>query len=251
MPLPFGELLSVESSSVSLTLAEIRRHSIEPAAITVLIVDDEPILRRGIALLIRESPAMQVVGEASTSVEAEALIEQKSPDVVVTELLPGAAWFEFIAQMSQKTRPRVLVFSHADEMIYGPRTLRLGARGYVQKTEAPETLIAAIRQVASGELALSDRLSTRLMKEVVHGHSQTDSETSSIGRLTNRQLEVFELIGQSWNTREIADRLQLSIKTVNVYRAKIKAKLNLETTTKLSQLAVEWVEQQKRTRATL
>lgn len=174
------------------------------------------------------------------------LIEENDPDVVVTELLPGAAWLSFISQVSERGRPLVLVFSHADELIYGPRTLRLGARGYVQKTELPETLINAIHLVATGEVALSERLSTRMMKEVVLG--LPSSEMSSIGRLTNRQLEVFELIGQSWNTREIADRLQLSIKTVNVYRAKIKAKLDLETTTNLSQLAVDWVERQKRSR---
>src|SRR5690606_20010577 len=121
------------------------------------------------------------------------------------------------------------------------------ARGYVLKSESPETLIHAIHRVAAGEVAISDRLASQLMKEMVLGESTDDP--SSISRLTTRQLEVFELIGQSWNTREIAERLNLSIKTVNVYRAKIKAKLNLKTTTKLSQLAVEWVEHQKRARS--
>ncbi len=189
---------------------------------------------------------MEVVGEAASSGEALRLINQTDPDVVVTELLPGVAWFEFIAQMAERGRPLVLVISHADEMIYGPRTLRLGARGYVLKNETPETLIHAIRRIAAGEVAISDRLASRLMKEMVLGEPANDP--SSIGRLTTRQLEVFELIGQSWSTREIAERLRLSIKTVNVYRAKIKAKLSLETTTKLSQLAVEWVERQKRAR---
>jgi len=124
--------------------------------------------------------------------------------------------------------------------------LRQGARGYVLKTESPETLIRAIHLAASGEVAVSDRLASRLMKEVVLG--QPYNESSSVERLTNRQLEVFELIGQSWNTREIAERLTLSIKTVNVYRARIKDKLKLDTSTKLSQLAVEWVERQNRAR---
>lgn len=225
-----------------------RRRPIKPAAIKVLIVDDEPILRRGLALLVGEDEDIEVVGEAAGSDEAMRLIEQADPDVVVTELLPGVAWFEFIAQMAERGRPLVLVISHADEMIYGPRTLRLGARGYLLKTESPDALIQAVHRIAAGEVAISERLASRLMKEMVLGEPSNDP--SSIGRLTTRQLEVFELIGQSWSTREIAERLNLSIKTVNVYRAKIKAKLSLDTTTKLSQLAVEWVERQKRARAT-
>ncbi len=225
---------------------ELRRHPIESATIEIVIVDDQPILRRGIALLISEDPKLHVAGEASNSDEASAIIEQTKPDVVVTELIPGFAWYEFIAKVVEIDRPRVVVFSHADEMIYGPRTLRQGARGYVLKTESPETLIRAIHLAASGEVAVSDRLASRLMKEVVLG--QPYNESSSVERLTNRQLEVFELIGQSWNTREIAERLTLSIKTVNVYRARIKDKLKLDTSTKLSQLAVEWVERQNRAR---
>lgn len=225
-----------------------RRYDIEPLAIKILVVDHEPILRRGMALLIGEVPHMTVIGEAADIKEALSLIDQHDPDVVVTELFPDAVWFKFISQMSGRGRPKVLVFSHADELNYGPRTLRLGARGYVQKSETPEVLLGAIRLVAVGDVAISERLSTRLMKEVVFGLPQ--GEKSSVSSLTNRQLEVFELIGQSWNTREIAERLHLSIKTVNVYRAKIKMKLELQTTTNLSQAAVEWVQRQKHSRTT-
>lgn len=210
----------------------------------VLIVDDEPILRRGIALLLNETQDMTVVGEAASSDEALQIIERSDPDVVVMELLPGVAGFEFIEQLAQRTRPAVIVFSHADEMIYAPRALRLGARGYVMKSEDPEVLLRAIRTVLTGEICISDRLASRLVKEMVLGEPQR--EPSPIGRLTDRQLEVFELIGRCWSTREIAERLSLSIKTVNVYRAKIKEKLNLKSGSNLSRLAVEWVERQKR-----
>lgn len=215
--------------------------------VTILIVDDEPIRRRGIALLLNDVNGLTVVGEAASGDEALTLVGKSDPDLVVSELLPNVVGFDFIEELGHRSRPAVLIFTQADELIYAPRAVRLGARGFVLKSEPPEVLLKAIAAIAAGGSYVSDRLANHLVKEAVFGES--GPEKSPIDRLSDRQLEVFELIGQCWTNREIAERLHLSIKTVNVHRANIREKLDLHGSRELTQLAVEWVGRHKYARS--
>lgn len=206
----------------------------------VLIVDDHPVVRRGLAELISDEPDLEVCGEASDAPDALRQVETRRPDVVVVDIsLQSGNGIELIQQIKERDeRIKTLVSSMHDESLFAERALRAGAMGYINKQEPTEKVIDAIREVLSGQVYLSARMANRLLQSVVGGETL---EQDPIGSLSNRELEVFELIGQGLTTKKIAGRLHLSPKTIETHREKIKTKLNLSNSTELSRRAVQWV----------
>lgn len=207
----------------------------------VLIVDDHPIVRRGLADLIDQEADLEVCGEASDTAEALRLVDSAAPDVAVIDMsLKSGHGLELIEQIRLKNdRVKMLVSSMHDELLFAERSLRAGAMGYVPKHEPTEKLVDAIRQVLRGQVYLTPRMSNRLLHCVVGGTAAEDN--NPIKGLSNRELEVFEMIGQGLTTQNIAQKLQLSDKTVETHREKIKRKLNLRNSAELSRSAVQWV----------
>lgn len=206
----------------------------------VLIVDDHPIVRHGLVELIGADPELEVCGEAASVEEALGLVETACPHVVVVDLsLKSGHGLDLIEQIrARHERVKMLVSSVHDEAVFAERALRAGAMGYVNKEEATETVIEAIHQLLEGKIFLSERMSNRLLATVVEGRPLDEDPVSS---LSNREIEVFEMIGQGLTTKQIASKLRLSPKTVETHREKIKTKLNLANSTELSHRAVQWV----------
>lgn len=210
----------------------------------ILVVDDHPFMRAGLAALIDRQPDMMVGGEAGNPAEALQAMPRVRPDLVLSDItMPGRSGAEFIKDL-HALHPGlpVLVISMHDELVYAERMLRAGARGYIMKEAGGEALLAALRQVLRGEIYVSPRLSARLL-ENLHGDKPRQS-SSPIAKLTDREFEVFQLIGQGKSTHDIAAQLHLSTKTVDVHRANIKGKLGIADSTALVRHAVRWVETQ-------
>lgn len=210
----------------------------------ILIVDDHPFMRAGLAQLIDRQPDMRVCREAGNPAEALQALAQEVPDLVLTDItMPGRSGAEFIKDLlALHPGLPVLVISMHDESIYAERMLRAGARGYIMKEAGGEALLAALRQVLGGQIYLSGKLSARLLETLTGG--QPRGSTSPIAKLTDREFEVFQLIGQGKTTHDIAAQLHLSTKTVDVHRANIKGKLGITDGTALVRYAVRWVETQ-------
>jgi DNA-binding NarL/FixJ family response regulator len=206
----------------------------------VLLVDDHPLVRRGLAEVIGREPDMETCGEASDVLEAMREVERTNPDVVVVDLtLKTGHGIELVEKLkSRDPHIKTLVSSMHDETLFAERVLRAGAMGYVSKQESPELLVQAIRQVLRGELYLSPRMTSRLLHRVVAGDSTQEDPVHS---LSNREIEVYEMIGQGLTIQQIATRLHLSPKTVETHREKIKQKLNLKSSAELNRRAVQWV----------
>ncbi len=210
----------------------------------VLLVDDHPFMRAGLAQLIDLQPDMMVAGEAGNPAEAMNLFASSKPDMVLTDMtMPGRSGLEFIKDLrASDPQIAILVVSMHDEVIYAERALRAGARGYIMKEAGGENLLAAIRQVLSGQIYLSPRMSANAL-DVFSGRRPRGS-SSPIEKLSDREFEVFRLVGQGKSTRDIAQQLHLSTKTVDVHRGHIKEKLELRDVTALVRHAVRWVETQ-------
>lgn len=209
----------------------------------ILIVDDHAVLREGLATQINREADLVVCGQAVNAREAVAAVEKLSPDLVLGDInLPGRNGLELIRDV-HALRPGlpVLVLSMHDETLFAERVLRAGGRGYVSKQQSGQVLIAAIRRVLSGQIYLSDNVSTRLLGSL-SGKPQRPRKLSPVELLTDRELEVFTFIGQARETKEIAHRLGMSAKTVEAHRASIKRKLKLKTGPELTRHAVLWVE---------
>jgi len=206
----------------------------------VLLVDDHPLVRRGLADLIGREPDLEICGEAADVTEALQEIDRAKPDVVVVDLtLKSGHGIDLIEKIrARDDQIRMLVSSMHDEMLFAERVLRAGAMGYVSKQEPPETLLGAVRQVLRGEVYLSVRMTSRLLHRALGSGLPQESPLQS---LSNRELEVFEMIGQGLTTLQIARRLELSRKTIETHREKIKQKLNLKNGAELSRRAVQWV----------
>ena len=210
----------------------------------ILIVDDHPFMRAGLAQLIDKQPGMMVAAEAGDPASALGELAKARFDLVLTDItMPGRSGIEFIKDL-QALHPElpILVISMHDELIYAERVLRAGARGYIMKEAGGENLLAALRQVLAGEVYVSPKMSARILGGL-SGRKPRGS-SSPIESLTDREFEVFQLIGQGKSTRDIAQQLGLSSKTVDVHRGHIKEKLNLTDTTALVRHAVRWVETQ-------
>jgi DNA-binding NarL/FixJ family response regulator len=208
----------------------------------VFIVDDHPIVRQGLAQMINQEADLTVCGEAEEAQVALQAVAELHPDLVLVDLsLKGGSGLELIKALRarQNTLP-VLVVSMHDESLYVERALRAGARGYIMKHEATDIMMNAIRRVLRGEIYVSDKMMTKLLGRFVL--DSPDTGTSVLERLSNRELEVFRLIGEGHSTRHIAAVLHVSIKTVESHRAHIKEKLQLNDTVELVRYAMQWVE---------
>ena len=206
----------------------------------VFVVDDHPIVRQGLALMINREPDLVVCGEAEEAHAALLAIEELRPDVLVVDIsLPGPDGIDLVKTVrARHAGLPVLVLSMHDESIYAERALRAGANGYIMKQEATERVLIAIRRILKGEVYLSDRAASRVVKQYVRGPAA--ARPSPLSDLSDRELEVFRLIGEGHGTREIADALHLSVKTVETYQTHIKEKLALRNARELVQHAIEW-----------
>jgi len=210
----------------------------------VIVVDDHPLVRQGIATLIAQEGDLEVCGEAASAAEALQAMDQCMPDIALVDLtLKDSSGLELIKDMRIRfPKVQILVLSMRDEGFYAERVLRAGARGYVTKEEGRYRIIEGIRKVLAGQIYLSEKMATKVMGKIVGG---IDPAGTSMDELTDRELEVFELIGKGLATREIAGKLSISSKTVDSHREHIKQKLQLETAADLVKHAIQWVQCQK------
>jgi len=211
---------------------------------TVLIVDDHPIVREGLAQLIDQESDLKVCGQAEDAHEAMQAIRALAPDLVIVDIsLKDTSGMELIKDLKvQYPRLPVLTLSMHDEAVYGERALRAGARGYIMKQEATEKVVTAIRRVLAGEIYVSSGMAAKMVSKIVGGGARESG--SPVECLSDRELEVFRLIGEGYSTREMAEKLHLSVKTIETYRAHIKEKLNLEDANELLRCAIQWVSRQ-------
>lgn len=211
----------------------------------ILIVDDHPMMRQGLAQLIDNESDLSVCGEADTARQALTAISTQKPDLVLADIsLPDKNGLELIKDL-QAMHPGlpVLVVSMHDESLYAERVLRAGGRGYIMKQEGGKKLMEAIRQILSGQIYVSEKMSAKIL-EIFSGR-RSQASGSPLEQLSDREFEVFQLVGEGKTTREVADHLHLSVKTVEVHRANIRRKLKLASGTDVVHQAIRWVESQK------
>jgi DNA-binding NarL/FixJ family response regulator len=208
----------------------------------ILLVDDHPIVRQGLSEMINHEKDLAVCGTAEDLHKALEQIIALKPDLVVVDIsLKGSNGIELLKNIKVRyPKMIVLMLSMHDEALYAVRALRAGAAGYIMKQEATEKVLTAIRQVLNGEIYLSEKMEKKMMQQLVGGRAARTG--SPIEDLSDRELEVFGLIGQGHGTRQIAEELHLSIKTIESHRAHIKEKLNLKNATELVQHAIQWRE---------
>jgi DNA-binding NarL/FixJ family response regulator len=224
-------------------MAKARTEKTETARKQILLVDDHAVLRSGLVAQINLDPGLIVCGEAENARQAIEALEKLNPDLVLADItLPGRNGLELIRDLCA-LRPNlpVLVLSMHDASLFAERVLRAGGRGYISKQQTGQRLIHAIHHVLSGQIYLSDEVSTRLLGSFT-GKSARPKTLSPVELLTDRELEVFTMIGQAKETKEISQRLGMSTKTVEAHRASIKRKLKLQTGPELTRHAVLWVE---------
>ena len=214
---------------------------------TVFVIDDHPIVREGLTQLINREPDLTVCGTAEDIYEALKAMQTLKPDIALADIsLKGADGIELIKNLKIRMPALpVLVLSIHDESIYAPRALRAGARGFIMKQEATENVLLALRRVLSGEIYLSKRMANKMLQQFVG--APATAQKFSIDRLSDRELEVFRLIGQGHGTRRIAEELRLSVKTVESYREHIKEKMTLSDASELVQHAIQWLQREKST----
>ena len=205
----------------------------------ILIVDDHPLVRAGLAQLIGDCPDLEVCGEAANMSEALRQIDNNAPDLALIDLsLAGGSGLDLIEHIKSRNLDiLMLVASMHDETLYAERVLAAGARGYINKQEAQDSIIRAIRQVLGGKVYLSEAMTDRLLSGMVDARV----DKRDIELLSNRELQVFELIGRGVPSSQIASQLNLSIKTIETYQANIKKKLRLTSAHELNQRAIRWV----------
>ena len=209
----------------------------------IIIVDDHPLMRKGLALSLDGEVDFNVAAQMQSAEEALEQIDARAPDLAIVDIsLPGMSGMELLKHMQARYPDiRTLVVSRHDEVLYAERAIRAGSRGYIMKLEAADVIVQAVRQVLNGGIYVSDEINERLLLSMAEGGRERLMQ-SPLEILSDRELEVFELTGQGISTRDIAERLHLSVKTIESYRARIKKKLNLDSATELMQRAVQWVE---------
>ena len=208
-----------------------------------MILDDHPIMRQGLAQLLAQEPDLQVCGEAHDAREALERIAKSPPDLLLADIsLPDRNGLELIKDLQlQHPDLKVLVLSMHDESLYADRVLRAGGRGYIMKQEGGRKLVQAIHKVLDGQIYVSDKIAEKIL-EIFAGRRKQQASSYPIESLTDRELEVFQLIGQGLSTHAIATRLNVSVKTIEVHRVNIKSKLQLSSLPELVHQAVRWVE---------
>jgi DNA-binding NarL/FixJ family response regulator len=210
----------------------------------IFIVDDHPMTRYGIAQLLKQKGEFEVCGEADTAHRALAAIKSLKPNLVLADLtMPGKDGLEFVKDMrAMHPHVTVLVVSMHDEALYAERVLRAGGRGYVMKHAGGKELLQAIRRVLGGHVYVSEAMAEKALAVFSGQRSQTAD--SVIGQLTDRELQVFQCLGQGMTSREIGERLHMSVKTVETHRRHIREKLKLKTGPELIKFAVRWTSSQ-------
>jgi len=212
--------------------------------IKILLVDDHPLVREWLTNLINEEPDFEVCGKASDTREALGLVGTLQPRIVIVDIsLDGSSGLELIKDV-KAVHPKVdmIVLSMHDEMLYAERAMRAGAAGYIMKREATEKVLDAIRAVLQGGLYFSNAVNSMLAQKLVQG---AGDQPTAIGSLSDRELEVFQLLGRGHSTRQVSEQMHVSFKTVHVYCARIKEKLNLANINELVFQAVRWHESQQ------
>jgi DNA-binding NarL/FixJ family response regulator len=210
--------------------------------IKILLVDDHPLVRDGLVNLIRQEPDLLVCGEAGTEAQALELIAAAQPDVALVDIsLETGSGLELLKSIKASCAGvRTLVLSMHDESLYAERALHAGARGYIMKREATTKVIAGLRAVHAGQLFISEKISALMAEKFVGGRKNLS--TTPVEQLSDRELQVFELLGHGHGTRQIADHLHVGFKTVQAYHGRIKEKLNLANATELMRAAIRWNE---------
>ena len=206
----------------------------------VFVVDDHPIVRQGLALLINRESDLMVCGEAEDAHTAVQAVASTKPDILIVDIsLNGPDGLDLLKEVRLRyPNLPVLILSMHDESIYAERALRAGAQGYIMKQEATEKVLVAVRRILSSEIYVSERIAKRMLQRYIG--SRVPNRPSSIADLTDRELEVFRLIGEGHSTRRIAEELHISVKTVESYQAHIKEKLSLRSARELVQHAIQW-----------
>jgi len=212
-----------------------------PKIVRIMIVDDHPIVREGLSALIRLQPDFETVGEANDVVSALTLLESIVPDVAIIDIsLKAGNGLELVRRIKvDHPSVRMLISSMFDDSLYAERSLQAGALGYINKQEAGKNIITAIRRVYAGKIYLSESTQERLLQRSIGGALSIPKPPMET--LTERELQIFRLIGQGTTTVNIAHELHLSVKTVETYRQRIKSKLNLDDAVKLAREAAQWV----------
>lgn len=213
-----------------------------PAKRKVFLVDDHPLVREWLTNLINQQPDLTVCGEAESAPPALSAVGKTRPDVVIVDItLKDSSGLELIKSLKELLPSvTVLVFSMHDELQYAERALRAGAKGYVMKRETTRNVVEAIRRVLEGKLYISSAVAETITAKSVGG--KDSAALSPVELLSDRELEVFEMLGRGMGTRQIADSLRVSIKTVQVYCARTKEKMNLGSATELLREAIRWAE---------
>jgi len=207
----------------------------------ILIVDDHPVVRLGIRQMIAGDAGLSICGEADSAESAVGLVKSAHPDLAIIDLSLGRGTGLDLIRLLHESVPDLpmLVLSMHDEALFAERVLRAGARGYIMKQQAIAGLVEAIRQVLAGRIYLSERMAQSVLERLGHDSPQPGGR---LGNLTDRELEVFNLIGHGASTTDIARQLNLSIKTIETYRANIKSKLDLKDAADVIRYATSWVE---------
>ena len=210
------------------------------AKLKVLLVDDHPITRQGMKALINQQPNLEVCGETDNAAEASGFVSKLNPDLAIVDIaLKTTNGIELTKNITvQSPALPVLVVSMHDETIYAERALRAGAKGYLMKQEASEKIILAIGCVLRGELFVSEKIKEKLLHRFVN--QRGDEKRFAIDLLSDREMEVFQLIGNGHSTRQIAQKLNLSPKTIDSYREHLKTKLDLDSGAELVRYAIQW-----------
>jgi DNA-binding NarL/FixJ family response regulator len=215
-------------------------------SVSFLVLDDHPVFRQGLGALIRSDERYEVFAEVGTPEEALAALERGVPDIALVDIsLPGHNGLDLVKTLkAAHPEMQVLIISMHDEVVYAERALKAGARGYVMKQEAASVVLDAIKTVLSGKIYVSAAMRDRLLETMFN--RRESAEAASVERLSDRELEVLELIGQGYGAAETAKALNLSVKTVNAYRDHIKIKLRLDGAGELRRFAVKWVQSRDR-----
>lgn len=207
----------------------------------VLIVEDHPIVSQGIASMVAGTEDFEVCGVVRSAAEALEQVRETHPEVVTLDLrLRESSGFDLITALHSAERDiKILVISVSDERLYAERCIRAGASGFVGKDKAPDVLLSALRQIMRGKVYVSEEVGERLLQQMAGGASGK-SEEPAVQRLSDRELQVFERLGEGLTTREIAEELNLSVKTIESHRESIKDKLGIESSNELMRFAVQW-----------
>jgi DNA-binding NarL/FixJ family response regulator len=208
----------------------------------ILIVDDHPIVRRGFIQLINQEPDLVITCEAESTNEAIQQVEKNDLDFVIVDIsLKNSNGIDLIKHLTEHYgHIPILVVSMHDESLYAERSIRAGAKGYLMKQEADEAVVKAIRHILRGGIYLNDRIKEKILINLSSKKRKNQQTPMSI--LSDRELEVFQLIGEGFGTRQISEQLNVSVKTIESYRARIKDKLQIESGIELIQKAVLWVQ---------